>query len=99
MWNAVATSPHGMVTAVRGPRPKSITRVLYPGGTGVSAPSRRTTPPRWRFSTIVVAVPRDERRRDLEPEREMGRGGQARLQVRGQAIRGHDVEADARAAA
>ena len=43
----------------------------------------------------MVAVPRESRGRDLEREGEMRRGGQAPLQVRGQAVGGHHVEADA----
>ena len=36
VWYAVATSPHGIVMAGRGPRPKSMTRVFQAGGTGTS---------------------------------------------------------------
>jgi hypothetical protein len=74
LWNAVETSPHGIVTAFRGPRPKSTARVVLDDGGGRPARS---------------AASRRER------EREVRRVGQARLQVRGQAVRRHDVEADA----
>ncbi len=61
LWYAVTTSPHGIVTAVRGPRPKSMVRVRQAAGTCSRRPSRRTRPPRCAFSMAVMAVPRESR--------------------------------------
>ena len=56
--HAVATSPHGIDTAVRGRSWKRTSCTMYAIGTRRSLPPRRTAPPSPRPLTIVFAVPR-----------------------------------------
>ena len=96
LWNAVATSPQGMVTAVPRPRPKSITRVFRTrAARGVSTPSAAHEAAAVDVLDHGRGGAAREPARRLEAEGEVGGGGQAPLEVRGQAVGRHHVEAAA----
>ena len=94
---AVLTSPQGIVTAVRTPSPKSMSRSRNACATVVMRPALRMRPPRDRFSMLVLSVPRLGRPVDAKSQRQVRRVGQFLLDARRDAVGRHDVETGGRA--